>query len=51
MSELEATPVYESGFDKWVITKFRPFAKTWFEFVRNLLVVSLFMYMGRRSNN
>src|SRR5437763_608499 len=51
MSEPESPPVYQSGFDKWAITKFRPFAKAWFEFVRNLLVVSVFIVLGRRSTN
>lgn len=51
MTEPETKPSYPSGFDQWVITKFRPFAKLWFEFIEALLVVSLFVYLGRKSNN
>jgi hypothetical protein len=53
MSEPETNSprTYESGFDKWVVMRFRPFAKAWFEFIRTLLVVSVFVYIGRKSNN
>jgi hypothetical protein len=37
--------------DIWIVTKFRPFALKWLEFIRNLLVVSAFLYLSRKSQS
>lgn len=37
--------------DSWIIDKFRPFAKSWFEIIRNAFVVALLNYVASRSES
>jgi hypothetical protein len=41
---------YTNGFDRWMGEKMRPFAKIWFEIVRNLFVVALLSYVANKSD-
>jgi len=40
---------YTNGFDRWMGETFRPFAKVWFEVLRNLFVVALLSYVANKS--
>lgn len=44
-------PKFHSPVDDWLIQKFQPFAKTWFELVRTAFVVALFNYIGTKSGS
>ncbi len=40
---------YSNRFDRWMGETLRPFAKTWFEVLRNLFVVALLGYVANKS--
>lgn len=42
---------YHSPVDDWLKQKFQPFAKIWFEIVRNAFVVALLNYVASKANN
>jgi hypothetical protein len=44
-------PKYHSPVDVWLAEKFQPFAKIWFEFIRNAFVVALFNYVATKSDS
>jgi hypothetical protein len=37
--------------DRWLVEKFQPFAKTWFELIRTAFVVALFDYIASKSDS
>ncbi len=51
MGGMPDEPKYYSRFDGWLVEKFQPFAKLWFELIRTAFVVALFNYVAVKSGS